>query len=279
MIRLRATLGASLFCFASVTAAAQGIPTAQPGMVMITREMVKAGRNAEHEKFEMGWPAAYEHAKSTFNYIALTSMTGPNEAWFISPYSSNSAIGQSMKEEAANPALSAELARLSRGDAEYINGTQNILADARPDLSYGAFPNIAAQRYWEISIFRVRPGHEGQFEQAAKTYIASAKRNAPDVSFRVYQVAAGMPGPAFVIFGSVASYADFDHSAETGRAIMGKMTAEEGAVMQNVSQEGIVNIESQRFALNPAMSFVDKATRDQDPAFWVPRKPPVKKAP
>ena len=279
MIRFRSTLGATLLCFVSVTAMPQGVPTTQPGMISIVKEQVKPGRNAEHEKWEAGWPAAYANAKSQFNYLALTSLTGGNEAWFVSTFTSNAAIGQSMKDEAANPVLSAELARLGRGDAEFITGYTTIQAAARPDLSYGAFPNIAKHRYWAITTFRVRPGHEAGFDAAVKTYFASAKRNAPSTGFRTYQVVAGMPSPTYLVFGSVADFAEFDQTAANGNKIMGGMTADEGALMQKFSADGLISEETQRFSLNAQMSFVNKDTKDQDPAFWMPKKAPAKKSP
>jgi hypothetical protein len=270
-------LGAALVCVASATATSQQVPTTQPAIIRIIREQVKAGRDADHEKFEMGWPAAYTAAKSTFNYIALTTLTGPHEAWYVQTFPSNASIGQSMKEEDSNPVLSAELARLSKGDAEYITGFNVIQAAARPDLSYGAFPNIGKNRFWAITLFRTHPGHEAQFEAAAKAYAASAKRNAPSTSFRTYQVIAGMQGPVFIIFGSVESYADFDQTTMNGTNIMAKATADETAALQKYANDGMVSAETERFRLNAPMSFVNKTTQDADPAFWLPKKAATKK--
>ena len=56
-------------------------------------------------------------------------------------------------------AHAAELDRLWRADAEYLNSATTIQAVARPDLSYGPFPNRAMVRYYDISIIRVWYGH------------------------------------------------------------------------------------------------------------------------
>ena len=39
----------------------------------------------------------------------------------------------------------------------------------------------------------------------------------------------------------------------------------------------MVNVETQRLRLDPDMSYVPKEVRAQDPAFWTPKKPTVKK--
>lgn len=65
--------------------AQQGAP---PNVIQIYREEVKPGKVAAHEKTEVGWPRAFAKANSPDHYIAMTSMTGPNEAWFINGYDS-----------------------------------------------------------------------------------------------------------------------------------------------------------------------------------------------
>jgi len=251
---------------------AQGMPTSQPGLLTIIREEVKLGRGAEHERIEAGWPAAFEKAKSPATYIALTAMTGMNEVWFVIPSASHAAMAEDMKRDEGDPVLSAELTRLARADADVLDGLRTIQAMARPDLSYGAFPDLAMQRFWEITTFRVRPGHEQEFAAAAAAYGASAKRAAPEVSYRVYEVIAGMPGPTYLIFSTVTGYAGFDAMLAQGIKTMQGLTAEEMATLQKFAAEGMINAETNRYRLSAAMSYVDQATKAKDPAFWAPKK-------
>lgn len=252
------------------TALAQSLPTSQPNILQIYREEVKVGHNADHAKVEAGWPAAFEKAKFPYTYIALVSMTGPNEAWFVTPYDSHEAQADSLKRE-EEPVLAAELARLQKADAEHLTGIRSILAMARKDLSRGAYPETARQRFYEVTIFRVRPGHEGGFAAAAKAYGAAAGRGAPESSFRVYEVMAGMPSPSYLVFSSVASYGAFDKGMAEGEATMKAATEEERNTLQKFSAEGLINSETIRFRLDPGMSYVPKEVRAQDPAFWMPK--------
>ena len=250
------------------------LPTSQPNMITIVREEVKLGRDADHAKVEAGWPAAYEKAKSPDYYLAMTSMTGTPEVWYVSPYASHAAIGDSMKREDADPVLTAELVRLRRADADMINSVRIMQARARPELSYGAYPDLAKQRFFEITWFRVRPGHEPQFEAAAKAYGSSAKRAGVAAAYRVYEIVAGIPGPTYLIFGSMASMGEFDQVMMNGDKIMKGANQDEGMALQKAMLEGVINVETQRFRLDPVQSYVPKATRDQDPAFWMPKSPP-----
>jgi hypothetical protein len=257
---------------------AQTLPTSQPNMITIVREEVKLGRDADHAKVEAGWPAAYEKAKSPDYYLAMTSMTGAPEAWYITPYASHAAIGDGLKRDDGDAVLTAELTRLRRADADVISSVRVIQARARVDLSYGAYPDLAKQRFFEMTWFRVRPGHEQQFEAAGKAYGAANKRTGANATYRVYEVVAGVPAPTYLIISSVGSYSEFDKAMTDGDKIMKGANPEEGMALQKFMLEGVVNVETQRFRVDPVQSYVPKETRAQDPTFWMPKKPLPSKA-
>lgn len=234
-------------------------------MVTIIREQVKVGRSADHARIEAGWPAAYGRANSPDYYLALTSMTGTPEAWYIVPSANHAAYAESMKRDLG---MQEELDRLARADAEVLDGIRTIQAMARPDLSMGAYPDLAKQRFWEISIARVRPGHEAEFDAAAKAYGTAAQRSTPSSQFRIYQVIAGMPTPTYIIFASVANYGEFDQMFADGMKAMAGATAAEQAALQKFSTDATITWESNRFRLDPRQSYVSRETRATDPAFW-----------
>jgi hypothetical protein len=270
-----------LACLATAgTAFAQGsLPTSQPNFVTIIREEVKIGRTSEHAKIEAGWPAAFEKAKSPDYYLAAVSVTGKPEAWFIVASDSHKAMEATMKREDTDPLLSVELPRLSRLDADVLTGWTLMQGMARKDLSYGSFPDVGKIRFYEITTFQVKPGHEQQFEAAAKAYGSAAKRRVPNHSYRVYEMIAGTPSPTYVVFASVESFGQFDQLMEEGQAIMKGATEEEGRALQGLMAEGVISVETQRFRIDPTMSYVPKEVRASDPAFWMPKKKPAAKAP
>jgi len=259
----------------AATALAQGMPTTQPKFLHVIREQVKVGRSADHSRYEAGWPAAFEKAKFPDSYIALEAVTGPSEVWYVSPYASQAAYGESMARQNADPVLSAETERLSRGDAEFVSETTAIEAVARPDLSHGTFPDLALMRFWEIGTFRVKPGHGEEFEAAVKAYAAAAGRSAPNASWRTYEVVAGAPDGTFLFFSSVASFGDFDKARGEGEATWKGLTYEERSANEKLFSDGTVSSWSNRFRLDPRQSYVPAETRQKDPSFWMP-KPPAK---
>jgi hypothetical protein len=260
----------------TATALAQSLPTTQPKFLHIYREQVKAGRSADHSRWEAGWPAAFEKAKFPDNYIALESVTGPTEVWYLSPYASQAAYGESMARQNADAALSAETERLARGDAEFVSEMNAIQAVARPELSHGKFPDLAMMRFWEIETFRVKPGHDEEFAAAVKAYAAAAGRSAPNASWRTYQVVAGAPGGTYLFISSVASFGDFDKAGEEGQAAWKGLTYDERSTLQKFFADGTLTSFSNRFRLDPRQSYVPPETRQKDPAFWMPKAAPAK---
>jgi hypothetical protein len=246
---------------------AQGIPTKQPTFLHIFRESVKTGRAGDHEKWEAGWPAAFEKAKSKFTYVAFSSITGPQEVWFVSPLANQAAFADMVALE-NDPTLAPELERLSKGDAEFISDLSALQAVAVPDLSHGAFPDISKMRYYEITTFHVKPGYYQEWVAASKAYASAAARSAPNASWRTYDVVAGAPGGTYLVFSSVESFAEFDRMAAEGEATWKGMTADESAALGKFMREGLAKTVTQRFRIEPAMSYVDAATKAKDPAFW-----------
>lgn len=258
----------ALLILGATNAQGQGLPTSQPKLLMIVREQVKTGHTAAHVKTESGWPVAFAKAKSPDYYLALASVTGPSEVWFLQPYESYTAWGKSMQRDEANAELAAEQDRLSMADAEHLDGMRTLEAMARPDLSHGAYPDMNKQRFWEITIMRVRPGHDDQFAAAAKTYKAVATRALPNARWRVYQLTQGMPGSTYLIFQSVESFGQFDAIMAEGMAAEKTLTAEERATFQKFDTEALISAESNRYRLDPNMSYVPAETKATDPAFW-----------
>jgi len=248
--------------------AQQDIPTTQPTHLTIYIDQVKVGMDAAHAANEAGWPAAFAKAGTPETYLALASMTGTSEVWFTSPYESYTHEGASMARDEADPVLSAELARLWANDGQFLESSRTVQAVARPDLSHGEFPDLARARFWEISTFRIRSGHDAQFEEAAKLYGEVAARLAPEANFRIYMVTAGMPAGTYLIFSSVEEYGDFDQVMADGNTIFEGMTDDEREVFEKFALEAQQFSITNRFRLDPGMSYVDAATKAVDPEFW-----------
>jgi hypothetical protein len=268
-IKIHLIAGATFALASFASFAADDLPTTQPKVLSIIREKVKMGQNAAHARNEQGWPAALEKAKHPYYYLALTSISGPNEAWYIIPYASNAQMGDEFKRADDNPVLSAELDRLSADDAQYVSETSTIHANARPDLSYGDFPDLVQMRFYEITMYSVRPGRERDFEAVANAYIAATKRAGIKTGFRTYEVAAGLPTPTFLVFSSTKDLGELDKGMDEFKKTMGAATDAEKETMSKGMRDAVEKELTNRFRVDPQQSYISKETRNKAPDFWL----------
>lgn len=96
---------------------AQDPPAGPPNRLTIFVEQIKPGMEADHEANEAGWPAANARAASPYYYLALESVTGTSEVWYVSAYASYAEEGESMKLNGTNADLATATGRLWKADA------------------------------------------------------------------------------------------------------------------------------------------------------------------
>lgn len=240
---------------------------APPPYMQIFREEVKMGRAGPHVLTESGWPRAFAKAKTPNYYVALTTIFGPTEAWFVEGRASVAEIDAMTKAIEAAPGLSAELDRLSQADAANVASVRTILARYVREMSNGPDINPAQMRVWEITIFRVRPGKEGSFAQGAKLYQSLVQRAGVEAPWATYEVMAGLPGPTYLVFSPHKALAGIDPATGVGAAIQKAMT-EETMKQFGALAEGFISVETMVFAPSPEMSHLSAEWIAQDPKYW-----------
>jgi hypothetical protein len=228
-----------------------------PKMLQIYREMVKPGRGAAHEKLEAGWPKAYKNSKNSAHYLAMTSITGPSEAWFVSGYDSYEAMEKQTKAEESDATLSAELSRLQAADGELLEGTRSITARFRGDLSLRPPLNIGSYRYINVVTVRIRPGMAPKFVEMRKTIKAAHEKAGMKDYYSVFEVQSGMAGPSYLIFIPMKSLKEADEAGplHDSAAYKEALGGEEGSKkIGELASAAVINNESSIFAFSPKMS-------------------------
>lgn len=267
-------------CGLAVPSAAQaqtgGTIPPPPKVLQIYREIVKPGHGPAHAKTEAGWPAAFEKASWPSHSLAMTSMSGPNEAWFMSGWDSFAAYEKDMLDIEKNSALDAEMARLSTVDGEHLSNMFLMFATYREDLSYRAPVNIPQMRYFQVVTYRVKPGRAADFVAGTKLSLANHEKLNMDEHWAMYQVVSGAPGGTYLQFIPLKSLADIDAGREMhGKAYDDAMGDENRKKMADLTNASIESTTSVIFRFSPKMSYPSKEWTMADP-FWVR---PAAKAP
>jgi hypothetical protein len=251
--------------------AQESAATGPPKVLQIFVESVKPGKGAAHVKVEAGWPLAFRKAKWPTHYMAMTSMTGPSEAWFISGFDSYAAWEADQKHLEQTPALERELQRLSLQDGELLSGTRGIVAVYREDLSYRPNIKMGEMRYSTVTTFTLRPGYDSAFADTRKLVQAGHEKANMDEHWAMYQVVSGMPGSTYLLFLPMKSLQEADIAAEShGKPYLDALGEDGRRQLREFARAGSAGVESNLFAFSPKMSYVSDEVALSDPAYWKP---------
>ena len=200
----------------------------------------------------------------------MTTTYGPSKAWFLEGHASVAEISEANKAIEAAPGLDAQLDRLAQADAANISSARAILGRYLPDLSNGVPIDLAQMRVWEVLIFKVRPGHEGDFGEAAKLYKSTVQQAKIDAPWATYSVLAGMPGPTFLVFLPHRTLEEIDPATGVGAALEKAFTEESMKRLGSLAQ-GYESVEDMVFSVSPQMSHLSDEFVARDPKFWARR--------
>jgi hypothetical protein len=265
-----AVIGTSLL--AAPLLMAQAEPPGPPPFLSIYREVMKPGKAAAHEKNEATWAAAFAKASAPVNYIAMTSVTGPDEAWFLEGRDNIASIEKADQFIAGNPALEAEVGGIAARDGELVASSSHMLALLRKDLSYQANVAVPKMRYFSVTTIRVKPGYTSDFVANRKLLNEAHEKAKMDEHWAVYEVVSGAPGGTFLVFQPMKSLAEMDGFRDMhGKAYQDAMGEDNRTRTRDLTREATQSTINQVFRLNPKMSVPSKEFAAGDAEFWTPK--------
>jgi hypothetical protein len=249
-----------------------------PAVLHITREAIKEGRASAHEKTEADWSRAMRRAKYPGNYVALVTLAGPNEVWFIERYPSFAKMDEAEKMFDSGP-LKNEMDMLDSRDGELRGSSRTMLAVYRKDMSYRPEQwNMGKIRYIAVTRMQVKLGMVPDFMKGTKEILGAYEKSNFPLPVMTAQVVAGAPNGTFLMFMGSESLEPYDNMHKFENAMMEAMGQERA--MEFMKGEGAVfqAMENTMFRVSPTMSYVSKETEDADPAFWRPKPAAAKPA-
>ena len=200
----------TLLAVSAVSVVAQDYATAPPKVLLVQREFLKPGiSGAPHMKMESAFVAAMTAAKWPTHYLGMDSMSGPSRALFLVGYDSFAAWEKDNLATQKNPTLSAALDRAGVADGQLLTSYDAAVFAYREDMSLRANGNTAQARYFEISRFKVRQGHDKEWEELVKMYMGGYGKT--DQHWATYQSVYGMDnGGVYLVFNAMRSLAEVD---------------------------------------------------------------------
>jgi len=263
----------------AVCATAQNQPQL-PKVLWIFREDTKPARGSAHTRVEHGL-AQYWAKNKVEPFLAVEAVSGnATEVMFFSGYGSMAAMEkdyQAYGKASSGPEYDA----LEKQEAELVSSVRSMVAMLRPDLSYHAdrFMSVMPQsRYFAIETFRVRLGHDSDFEGGSKSFRDAFEKMKREQPYAVYQVIMGAPEGTYLLIEPMKSLKEIDDSFASMGGLIQAMGEDNFKNMMKATGDVFTNMESNVYSFSPSMSNVPKEIAALDPKFWTP-KPMVKRTP
>ena len=259
-------------CLGTIAAQEKSEGMHQPPKVLnVLREYTKPGKNGmSHEKTEAAFVQAMTAAKFPTHYLAVDSLSGKPRTLFLTAYDSFEAMEKDIKAVEKNASLLAALDHAGVVDGELLSDTDSSDLAYREDLSLRGGTDIPHMRYFEISLFHIKPGHDKDWEELVKMY-QKAFENMPDVHWATYEAVYGQQDNTFVIFNPMKSASEIDKGFANGKAFEAAMGEEGMKKLRELTAATIESSQTNLFAFNPRMSYVGEDWIKADPDFWKPK--------
>ena len=260
---------------------AQEAPTTTPPpkVLQIIREFVKPGKGgAAHEKTESAFVQAFARAKWPTHYFAAAALTGKPRVLFFVAYDSFEAWEKDSMATQKNAALSAALDRASVNDGELLSDTDTAVLTYNEEQSLRGPVDIAHMRYFEISLFRVRPGHRQEWNDLVKL-VKAAYETIPDAHWAMYQAMFGQEDSTYVVIVPRKSATEIDQSLTEDNQFVSAMGADGMKKLAELESAAVEFTQTNLFQFSPAMSYPRDEWVKADPEFWKTHAPkPAAKA-
>lgn len=275
-------LGVSLFVGGVCAAAAQEMSQSShlpPKVLVIFREFLKPGKfGMTHEKSESAFIQALTKANSKDHYFAVDSLSGRPRSLFLFGYDSFDDWEKTFLGAMKDPVLGAALDHASLADGDLLSDMDATVTTFREDQSLRAEVDISQYRYFEISLFQVKPGHRKDWDEIVKLVMAAYDK-IPDARWATFEVAYGQqPGGTYAVFSPLKSGSEIDRGMAQGKDFVAAMGEEGMKKLAELEQKAIESSQTNLFAFNPKMSYPPDAWIKSDPDFWKPKAPaPSKK--
>lgn len=242
-----------------------------PKVLVISREILKPGRAGEaHKKAESAFVHAMSSAKWPTYYLAATSLTGHPRALFLTRYDSFADWEKDAKGVEKNAVLSAALDRAAIADGDLLSDADSGVFLYREDYSLNAAVDIPHMRYFEIEQFHIKPGHDGEWDEALKM-VLKAYEKIPDTHFACYQVLYGAHDGTYLFFTPLKSAAQIDSEVAHNKDFEAAMGEDGMKQFAQLSASAVEWSETNLFAFDPAMSYASPEWIKSDPDYWAPK--------
>jgi hypothetical protein len=260
----------SIFVASAAVAAAQAAaPPPPPNVLVIQREYLKPGKSgAIHVKSEGNFIKASNDAKWPTHYIAMDSLSGPTRALYMFAYDSFDAYGKDQEAQAKNADYAAAIDAASLNDGELLTRYDSQAYAYHPEMSLHAAVEVPHQRYWQITVFHVKPGHDKEWADLVKIYTTGFAKF-PEAHWAVFESQFGEDnGGVWISINPMRSLSEVDKGLASGKAFEAALGEAGMKHAGDLAAACIQSVQTNLFVVNAKESYADPAWATTAPEIY-----------
>jgi hypothetical protein len=247
-------------------------------VLVIVKENLKPGKDgAAHEKTEMEFARAMAASKSDDYYLGMTALSGEPRALFMSGYSS---LADWEAKRSAMPAASGMmLDKINQADGEVLTSESTAVFLRNDELSTNTKAAPSGARYLEITYIVVKPGHEYEFEVAAKMYKDDMLKSTPGAHWTCYSSNYGQAeGGIYIFMTALKSLSEADTENMQFANFLKTTGPADLKKLDEARSHSVLTQMTNLFRYSPKMSYPPPGLVAADP-FWKVKETAPKPAP
>lgn len=213
----------------------------------------------------------YVTAKAPIDVLGMKATTGSSQSWLIESHRSFASIEAVDKAIASAPMANADRSTL---EDEAFSPSTRMIGLVRHPLSYRpdeALKLLHTARYFQISIYRIRPGADVDFAELIrirKATFDSLNLDRPELG---YQIISGGSSGMYVFLAPLPSLRTLDNGIARMPVHADGFSHSGGAARaagRQIQYEADITREHMLFRVQPAMSHVSDEFASPDTEFW-----------
>ena len=260
-------------CLAIGTSALAQENTSQapPKVLKILRETIKPGQDAAHGANESAWIRALKAAHYDVPTLAMTSLTGDSQVWFLVGFPSWAAYQNYLEKTGRDVAVGRIVSTYGPRERDSVSNTETVTCRYHAEYSYQPNVNIGEYKYIAVGILRFRVGAD--IANYFKTLEAARAKANLDNHTIVYEVNSGAHGGTYLVFTPMSGISRWDSPQNPDF-----LAALRASNWRQIAGDSIVDTEQRLFQFSPEMSLPTKEIVAANPGFWNGKPAKQKKA-
>jgi hypothetical protein len=275
-MNIRFALSAAVCClvagvaFCSARTHGQDQPAIRPPQkyLYVSNESIKPRMVDSVIETESSKAQAARESNSPIHYLGMTSFTGAQRALFFAGFDSFADMRKERGQETSDPKLQAAIKADNTAEAAMLSVFTGSIYKFRDDLSLNAALDISQERFFDITLFHIRSGHDQDWEHLVKLY-AKAYSSIPNSHWAMFEKLFGEDSDkTFILVTPIKSLAEEDQFMIDGDSLPKTVGEDQLQLMREMGSETVESSESDLFVISPQISYVPDAWITASPDFW-----------